>query len=93
MPDEDRCDFCHAGEKFFDGRQFDVGTRGKRDSKAQFDTAHLVNIFESPPYLHDGRAPTLEEIWTVHNLSDKHGVSSDWTKRQLNDLVEYLKSL
>ncbi len=93
MRDENRCDFCHAGEKFFDGRQFDVGTQGKRDGKAQFDTAHLVNIFESAPYLHDGRAPTLEEIWTVHNLSDKHGVSSDWTKRQLNDLVEYLKSL
>ncbi len=90
---QDRCDFCHAGPKFFDGRQFDVGTKGQRDTKLKFDTAHLVNIFESTPYLHDGRAATLEEIWTVHNLSDQHGISSDWTKRQLNDLVEYLKSL
>ncbi len=93
IPQENRCDFCHAGPKFFDGRQFDVGTKASRDTKTKFDTAHLVNIFESGPYLHDGRAPTLEEIWTLHNLSDKHGVSSDWTKRQLNDLVEYLKSL
>ena len=93
MSDEQRCDFCHAGPKFFDGRQFDVGTKAARDTKTEFDTAHLVNIFESPPYLHDGRSATLEEMWTVHNPSDEHGVSSDWTKRQLNDLVEYLKSL
>ena len=63
------------------------------DSKAEFDTAHLTNIFESAPFLHDGRAATLEEIWTIHNPGDRHGISSDWTKRQLNDLVEYLKSL
>ena len=90
---ENRCDFCHSGPKFFDGRQFDVGTKGPRDSRAEFDTAHLVNIFESAPYLHDGRSATLEELWTLHNPDDRHGVSSDWTKRQLNDLTEYLKSL
>jgi YVTN family beta-propeller protein len=93
LAEENRCHFCHLGPKFFDGRQFDVGTKGPRDTRTKFDTAHLVNIFESAPYLHDGRAATLEEIWTVHNLADKHGVSSDWTKRQLNDLVEYLKAL
>jgi YVTN family beta-propeller protein len=93
LSDEQRCNSCHAGPKFFDGRQFDVGTKAARDTKTEFDTAHLVNIFESPPYLHDGRSATLEEMWTVHNPSDEHGVSSDWTKRQLNDLVEYLKSL
>jgi cytochrome c peroxidase len=53
----------------------------------------LINVFESPPYLHDGRAATLEEVWTKHNPRDKHGFSSDWTKQQLNDLMEYLKSL
>lgn len=93
IPLHNRCDFCHSGPKFFDGRQADIGTKAVRDKTSKFDTAHLVNIFESAPYLHDGRAPTLEEIWTRHNSSDKHGVSSDWTKRQLNDLVEYLKTL
>ena len=72
---------------------FDVGTRSPQDTVAEFDTAHLNNIFESAPYLHDGRAATLEEIWTRFNPEDRHGFSSDWTKQQLNDLVEYLKSL
>lgn len=93
IPVENRCNSCHAGPRYFDGNQFDVGTKAPRDTKTEFDTAHLINIFESAPYLHDGRAATLEEIWTVHNPSGEHGVSSDWTKRQLNDLVEYLKSL
>jgi cytochrome c peroxidase len=57
------------------------------------DTPHLNNIYASPPYLHDGRAATLEEIWTIYGNSDKHGRVGDLTKAELNDLVEYLKSL
>jgi hypothetical protein len=38
-------------------------------------------------------ADTLEEIWTKYNLEDKHGVTNDMTKDQLNDLIEYLKTL
>jgi len=93
LPDRDRCDYCHSGPYHTNGRKFDVGTRGPRDTDGEFDSAHLINLFDAPPYLHDGRAPTLEEIWTVYNREDKHGVSSDWTKQQLNDLMEYLKSL
>ena len=40
-----------------------------------------------------GYAPTLEEIWTVFNPHDQHGVTNDMTKDQLNDLIEYLKTL
>jgi len=46
-----------------------------------------------PPYLHDGKAPTLEEIWTKFNDNDEHGVANDMLKNELNDLVEYLKSI
>ena len=54
---------------------------------------HLNNIYESAPYLHDGRAETLEEIWTRFNPEEEHGVTNDMTKDQLNDLIEYLKTL
>lgn len=93
IPQRDRCDFCHSGPLFTNARRSDVGTRSPHDSTAEFDSPHLTGIFESAPYLHDGRAATLEELWTKFNPDDKHGISSDWTKRQLNDLVEYLKSL
>ena len=54
---------------------------------------HLNNIYDSAPYLHNGMANTLEEIWTVHNPHDTHGYTNDMTKDQLNDLIEYLKTL
>jgi cytochrome c peroxidase len=58
-----------------------------------FDAPQLNNIYESSPYLHDGRAATLEEIWTKYAHHDEHGAANDMMKDQLNDLVEYLKSL
>ena len=91
IPERDQCHFCHAGPKFTSLEKFDVGTMSLTDTKNEFDNAHLVNLAESAPYLHDGRALSLEEIWTVYNPDDRHGISSDWTKQQLNDLVEYLK--
>nr|MBC8392108.1 hypothetical protein [Deltaproteobacteria bacterium] len=45
------------------------------------------------PYLHNGMAHTLEEIWTEFNPEDKHGITNDMTKDQLNDLIEYIKTL
>jgi cytochrome c peroxidase len=59
----------------------------------KFDVPQLNNVFESGPYLHDGKAQTLEEIWTKFNDHDEHGVANDMRKDQLNDLVEYLKSI
>jgi cytochrome c peroxidase len=70
-----------------------VGTLAAIDDSILFDTPHLNNILYSPPYLHDGRATTLEEIWTLYGKTEQHGAVNDLNKIQLNDLVEYLKSL
>ena len=71
----------------------DVGTLSDTDDPMLFDAPQLNNVYESAPYLHDGRAATLEELWTTFNDEDKHGAGNDMLKDQLNDLVEYLKSL
>ena len=42
----------------------------------------LPNVAYSAPYLHDGSAQTLEEIWTVFNPHDTHGVTNDLTERR-----------
>jgi cytochrome c peroxidase len=66
----------------------DTGAR-----KRAFDTPHLNNIYDSAPYLHNGAAPTLEEIWTRFDQLGLHGTTGDLTRQQLNDLIAYLKSL
>lgn len=93
IPEEGRCVFCHPAPYYTNFQPFDVGTLAETDDSILFDTPHLNNIFASPPYLHDGRANTLEEIWTVHSENDEHGVVNDMTKMQLNDLIAYLNSL
>ncbi len=93
IPKELQCATCHFPPLYTDRNMHDVGSRGPFDSHAKFDAPHLNNIYDSAPYLHDGKAATLEEIWTVYNPYDTHGVTNDMTKDQLNDLIEYLKTL
>lgn len=93
IPKNDRCVTCHPPPFYTNLQLADVGTLAKSDDPILFDTPHLNNVFSSAPYLHDGRAETLEEIWTIYGEDDQHGYVNDMSKIQLNDLVEYLKSL
>jgi cytochrome c peroxidase len=93
IPQSNRCSFCHSG-KYYTNRQLsDVGTGKPTDRSPLIDVPHLTNVAYSAPYLHDGSARTLEEIWTVFNPNDTHGVTNDLAKDELNDLIEYLKTL
>lgn len=93
IPENNRCITCHPPPLYTNLEMADVSTLAETDDPMLFDTPHLNNIFAAAPYLHDGRAKTLEEIWTVYGKDDKHGHVNDLTKMQLNDLVDYLKSL
>jgi YVTN family beta-propeller protein len=93
IPPGNRCNTCHPPPLYTDGKVHDVGTRFPLDRDSKFDAPHLHNIYDSAPYLHNGIAWTLEEIWTKYNPYDTHGVTNDMTKDELNDLIEYLKTL
>ncbi|MFH0980510.1 MAG: multiheme c-type cytochrome [Planctomycetota bacterium] len=93
IPVENRCVICHSPPYYTDRSRRDIGTKMQSDNESRFDVPHLNNIYDSAPYLHNGSAVTLEEIWTRFNPYDRHGVSNDMTKDQLNDLIEYLKTL
>ena len=93
IPKANRCVSCHFPPLYTDRRRHDIGTKLQFDRESHFDTPHLSNIYDSAPYLHNGIAETLEEIWTRYNPDDQHGVTNDMTKDQLNDLIEYLKTL
>lgn len=92
IPANNRCNTCHPPPLLTNRQPVDVGTKMLYDHTAEFDPPHLNNIYDSAPYLHNGIAPTLEEIWTVYNPHDTHGVTNDLTKDELNDLMEYLKT-
>jgi YVTN family beta-propeller protein len=87
IPHERRCSTCHRPPLYSVRLSFDVGTGG------MFDTPHLLGLADTAPYLHDGRALSLEEIWTIYSTNDSHGVTSYMNKIQLNDLIDFLKTL
>jgi YVTN family beta-propeller protein len=93
IPKALRCASCHFPPLYTDRRRHVVGDVMDGDVQASFDVPHLNNIYDSAPYLHNGVAASLEEIWTKYNPKDQHGVTNDMTKDQLNDLIEYLKTL
>jgi YVTN family beta-propeller protein len=93
IPEKNQCAYCHSGPKYTNQQQVDVGTGKSTDRSPVIDVPQLPNMAYSAPYLHDGSARSLEEIWTVFNPKDTHGVSNDLKKDELNDLIEYLKTL
>lgn len=93
IPEGNQCTTCHSGPKYTNQRQLNVGTGKPTDRSPVLDVPQLSNIAYSAPYLHDGSAASLEEIWTMFNPKDSHGVTNDLTKDELNDLIEYLKTL
>jgi YVTN family beta-propeller protein len=93
IPAGNQCAYCHSGPYGTNRQLADVGSGKWTDRSPKFDTPHLTNVVNSAPYLHDGSARTMEEIWTVFNPNDTHGVTNDLNKDELNDLIEYLKTL
>jgi YVTN family beta-propeller protein len=92
---ETQCATCHPAPTFTDRKKHDVGT-GKQDRTEkmgfEYDTPSLVRTYRNLSWLHDGSAVTLREVITK-NSGDLHGKTSHLKPNQVDDLVEFLKSL
>lgn len=96
------CASCHSGPYYTDSslkkpfNLHDVGT-GKDDPSEKigprYDTPTLLGVYRTAPYLHHGKAATLRDVLTTCNKEDKHGKTSHLKSAQIDDLVEFLKSL
>jgi YVTN family beta-propeller protein len=96
------CAKCHSGPYYTDSRLekpfnlHDVGTGGDDPSEKmgpKYDTPTLLGVYRTAPYLHHGKAKTLLDVLTVCNKEDRHGKTSHLKKEELDDLVEFLRSL
>jgi cytochrome c peroxidase len=99
-----QCATCHSGPVYSDSqpraasefRLHDVGTGADDPTELigpTFDTPTLLGLYRSGPYLHHGKAATLRDVLTTLNPDDKHGRTSQLSSGDLDDLVEFLKSL
>jgi YVTN family beta-propeller protein len=82
------CSRCHTPPLYTSSKTFDVGVSDEKGLK-QFNPPALRGVSQGGPYFHDGRAATLEEVFTSH----QHQLERQLVKRELNDLLEFLNSL
>jgi len=79
------CASCHAPPAFTDGQRHDVGTG------LLARTPRLTDLADTAPYLHDGRAEQLSDVFSQGNTHVNH--AARMSSQQRSDLLTYLLSL
>ncbi len=86
-----KCVECHSGPAFVDDYMHDLQAErfyvGRPEGPIK--TFPLRGIKDSPPYLHDGRCPTLQDVVEFFNIV----LELKLTKQEKEDLVAYLLCL
>lgn len=81
------CDRCHSGAYFTDLKMHPIG---KTEFEKGWDTPTLIEIWRTAPYLHDGSAENLEELFS----ENRHGLKNHpLNRKKIKYLVEYMNSL
>jgi cytochrome c peroxidase len=86
-----KCAQCHSGPAFVDDYMHDLQVERfyKGRPEGPIKTFPLRGIKDSPPYLHDGRCPTLHDVVEFFNLI----LELKLTASEKEDLVAYLLCL
>jgi YVTN family beta-propeller protein len=87
------CIACHKGEYTTAMQMRNVGTSTLGDRTRTFDIPSLREVWRTAPYLHDGRAPSIKDIFLKFDQPNMHGKHSVLTPKELDDLVQYVLSL
>ena len=82
------CTTCHAPPTYTTAKTYDVGLADELGAK-HFNPPSLRGISQGSPYFHDGRAASLELVFTKH----RHQIKSELNKGELEDLLGFLRSL
>ena len=86
------CVGCHKGEYFTAPGTYDVRLEPDGSAYEQWNPPSLRRVYERGPFLHDGRAETLEDVLRLDHAPQKLG-HAELTPTELRDLIEFLKSI
>jgi DNA-binding beta-propeller fold protein YncE len=88
------CIRCHKGEIRTDLKPHTIGTASEHEPGGRrFYTPKLIELYRTAPFLHDGRAGTLKEIFQRWNVEERHGKADELSEAELDDLLAFLMTL
>jgi cytochrome c peroxidase len=87
-----RCARCHKGENYTSEHNYDVKLEPDGSPYRLWNPPSLRGLWDRGPYLHDGRARTLEELLEKHHSSEKLG-GPVLSPQERKDLIAFLESL
>lgn len=85
--DKLKCGECHGGVYYTDRKMHRIGEDVEFENG--WDTPTLREVWRTAPYLFDGRAATMQEVFEVH----RHGIDKKVSKKDIEALTEYVNSL
>ncbi len=83
------CIQCHSGKLFTDQKMHEIGKKDEYDNNNNWDTPTLIEVWRTGPYLYDGRAATIKNVFA----KDKHGLNKELSNKEIEWLTEYVLSL
>ena len=86
--DRQSCGSCHAPPAYTSVGTYDVGLRDETGN-THFNPPSLRGVGRGGPYFHDNRVATLEEVFAP----GRHQLRGELSKRELADLLAFLRSL
>ncbi len=87
------CSKCHPAPLYTDKKMHNVQSRGKYDRRDDYDTPTLIECWRTAPYMHDGHYTTIKDLLTEGGHGQVFGGADDLNEKQIDDLVEFVKSL
>jgi cytochrome c peroxidase len=82
-----KCGECHSGIYYTDMKMYRIGE--DVEFEKGWDTPTLREVWRTAPYLFDGRAATMREVFEVH----RHGINEKVSQKDIEALTEYVNSL
>ena len=82
-----KCGDCHSGIYYTDRKMHRIGQ--DVEFEKGWDTPTLREVWRTAPYLFDGRAATMHEMFSIH----RHGIDRKVSRKEIEALTEFVNSL